>query len=154
MNLLSPLPPGENELVIHRSFAAPRALVFRAWTEAAHARHWWGPAHYPAISIEMDARPGGRWRAVLRSPDGKPDLSHGGVYREVVAPERVVFTFTWDEAGERGLETVVTITLVERDGKTEMTLRQSPFQSGGERDGHSGGWNSCFDRLTALLAKS
>ncbi|HEX3135157.1 MAG TPA: SRPBCC domain-containing protein [Planctomycetota bacterium] len=153
MSVLSPLPPGDDELVIRRSFAAPRPLVFRCWTEAEHARHWWGPANYPATSLVMDARVGGRWRAVLKSTEGKPDLSHGGVFHEVTAPERLVFTFTWDEDGERGMETIVTITLREIDGHTEMELRQSPFLSGGERDGHGGGWNSCFDRMAIHLAK-
>ena len=77
----------------------------------------------------MDVRPGGRWRACLRSIETGNDLWVGGVYREIVPPERLVFTFAWEEEGERGLETVVDITLTERDGKTHMTMRQTPFQS-------------------------
>lgn len=140
------------ELTIERMFNAPRALVFQAWTDPEHARQWFGPRDYPAREISMDVRPGGRWRSCLRSTETGNDLWMGGVYREIVPPERLVFTFAWEEEGERGLETVVTITLTERDGKTHMTLRQVPFQSTGELDGHRGGWSSAFDRLDDLLA--
>jgi uncharacterized protein YndB with AHSA1/START domain len=143
--------PGR-ELVITRVFDAPRELVFRAWTDVAHLRQWFGPKHHPACEMSIDIRPGGRWRGCLRSTEaaGK-DLWLGGVYREIVPPKRLVFTFAWEEEGERGLETLVTITLSDEGGKTRMTFRQSPFQSSGELDGHRGGWTSCFDRLDEHL---
>ena len=75
----------------------------------------------------------------------------GGVYREIAAPERLVFTFAWEEEGERGMETVVTITFAEENAKTRMTLRQTPFQSVAERDGHVYGWSSALDRLDEFL---
>ena len=121
------------ELVIERVFNAPRALVFRAWTDPEHARQWFGPRDYPARELTMDVRPGGRWRSCLRSVETGNDLWVGGVYREIVAPERLVFTFAWEEEGERGLETLVTLTFTERDG-------------------HRGGWTSTWDRLDDLLA--
>ena len=139
------------DLTMTRVFDAPRTLVFKAWTDPDHAMNWWGPSHHPAVHIEMDVRPGGTWRHCLRSAETGKDLWQGGVFREVVAPERLVFTFAWEEEGERGLETVVTVTFVERDGKTRMTFRQTPFQSDGERDGHHGGWSSTFDRLVDHL---
>ena len=81
------------------------------------------------------------------------DLWQGGVYREVVEPERLVFTFAWDqEDGSRGPETLVTIDFVELGGKTRMIFRQSPFNTRSNRDGHSQGWNSAFDRLAEALA--
>ncbi len=135
------------ELLIERVFNAPRELVFTAWTNPEHIRKWFGPRHHPAREIAMDVRPGGRWRSCLRSPETGNDLWVGGVYREIVPPERLVFTFAWEEEGERGLETVVTITFAEQGAKTLMTFRQTPFQSAGELDGHRGGWTSCFDRL-------
>jgi uncharacterized protein YndB with AHSA1/START domain len=145
--------PAERELVITRLLDAPRELVFRAWTDPRHAGQWWGPVNYPASHIEMDVRPGGAWRICLRSTEGKPDLWQGGVVREVVAPERLVFTFAWEEAGERGLETLVTVTFSEEGGKTRMTFRQVPFQSVEERDGHRWGWNSAFERLHETLVR-
>jgi uncharacterized protein YndB with AHSA1/START domain len=142
-----------HELVITRVFNAPRALVFKAWTDPRYAMNWWGPRDHPAIHVAMDARPGGAWRNCLRSVEDGRELWHRGVFHEVVAPERLVFTFAWEEDGERGLETLVTITFAEEGNKTRMTFRQTPFQSIAERDGHHGGWSSAFDRLDEHLAR-
>jgi uncharacterized protein YndB with AHSA1/START domain len=90
---------------------------------------------------------------LLASTETGKELVHGGVFREVTEPDRIVFTFAWEEAGERGLETLVTVTFVEQNGKTQMTFQQSPFQSVKERDGHQGGWTSTFDRLEEYLTK-
>ncbi|MBZ0149822.1 MAG: SRPBCC domain-containing protein, partial [Pseudorhodoplanes sp.] len=112
---------------------------------------WWGPKDYPATHLEMDVRPGGVWRGKLRAVEDGRELSHRGVFREVTAPERLVFTFAWDEEGERGLETLVTISFADQNGKTLMTFRQIPFQSTEEREGHRGGWTSAFDRFDEQL---
>jgi len=143
----------EHELLIERVFNTPRELVFKAWTDPQHARQWFGPRDHPAREVTMDVRPGGRWRGCLRSIETGQELWLGGVYREIVPPERLVFTFAWEEEGERGLETLVTIIFAEHEGKTHMTLRQTPFQSDGERDGHRGGWSSAFDRLDELVSR-
>jgi len=144
--------PAGGELIIKRVFAAPREKVFRAWTDPVQAMRWWGPRDYPATHMEIDARPGGKWRHCLTSLETGKELWQGGVFREVVAPERLVFTFAWEEEGERGLETLVTVTFADQGAKTLMTFRQAPFQSVSERDGHHGGWTSTFDRLDDLLA--
>lgn len=148
------LAPADRELVIMRVFRAPREAVFRAWTDPEQARQWWGPVNYPAAHLEMDTRPGGNWRICLRSTEGGPDLWQHGIFREVVPHERLAFTFVWEEEGERGLETLVTIDFADQGGKTLMTFRQSPFQSAKERDGHGWGWNSTFDRLDEELRSS
>jgi uncharacterized protein YndB with AHSA1/START domain len=70
----------------------------------------------------------------------------------VMPPSRLAFTFAWEEQGERGLETLVTITLADEGGRTRLTFRQTPFQSATERDGHGYGWGSTFDRLEEFLA--
>jgi len=102
--------------------------------------------------VEMDVRAGGHWRNCLTSPaDGRKLWQHG-TFREVVPPARLVFTFVWEEAGERGLETLVTITLADEGGRTRLTFHQTPFQSLTERDGHGYGWGSTFDRLDEFLA--
>lgn len=141
-----------SDLVITRVFDAPRELVFRMWTDATHAMQWWGPRDYPASHMEIDARPGGRWRHCLRATEGGRELWQHGVFREVVAPERLVFTFRWEEDGERGLETLVTVTFASEGPKTRVTFRHAPFQSDAERDGHRDGWTSSFDRLDEALA--
>lgn len=143
--------PADEELVITRIFDAPRELVFKLWTDPDHAMKWWGPRDYPAKYLDMDVRPGGAWRSCLRAPESGEELWHGGVFREVVPPYRLEFTFAWDEDGERGFENVVTVEFAEIDGKTQMTFRQAPFRSVKERDGHHGGWMSTFDRLSEHL---
>lgn len=146
------LPEAERELVVTRIFDAPRELVFKAWTDPAHARHWWGPTHHPATQMDMDVRVGGKWRNCLTSVETGEELWQNGVFREVTPPERLVFTFVWETEGERGIETLVSVTFADEDGKTRMTLRQAPFQSLGERDGHGEGWGSSFDRLADYAA--
>ncbi len=145
--------PADRTLTITRVFDAPRELVFKAWTDKQHAMMWWGPKHHPATQVDMDVKPGGRWRHCLKSVETGKDLWHGGSFREVVPPERLVFTFAWEESGERGLETLVTVTFEDLGGKTRMTMHQTPFQSLGERDGHGEGWSSAFDRLDEHLTK-
>jgi uncharacterized protein YndB with AHSA1/START domain len=142
----------EPVLVIERVFDAPRELVFKAWTEPQHLVHWSCPHGFTLTHCEGDLEPGGRWRSCMRSPDGR-DLWLGGVYREIVAPERLVFTHAWDdERGKPGHETLVTVTFAERGGKTAMTFRQAVFDSVAERDGHRGGWTECFEKLAAHLS--
>jgi len=144
---------GERELVIKRVFAAPRELVFKAWTDPEQLKQWSAPRGFTIPVSEGELRPGGKWRASMRKPDGT-DLWLGGVYREIVEPERLVFTHAWDtEQGQPGHETVVTVTFVERDGKTEMTFKQSGFKSVESRDGHEGGWTESFDRLEELVSR-
>jgi uncharacterized protein YndB with AHSA1/START domain len=144
--------PAARELVITRVFDAPRALVFKAWTDPQLAMNWWGPRDYPVAQMKMDVRPGGKWRHCLVSTENGRELWQGGVFREVVPPSLLVFTFAWEEEGERGLETLVIITFAEDGGKTRMIFRQTTFQSVEERDGHRGGWNSTFDRLDEYFA--
>jgi uncharacterized protein YndB with AHSA1/START domain len=102
----------------------------------------------------MEALEGRAWRNSLRSVETGEKLWHRGVFREVVPPERLVFTFAWEDEGERGIETIVTLTFAEEAGKTRMTLHQAPFLSVAERDGHSEGWNSAFDRLQELVEQT
>ncbi len=140
------------ELTIRRTFDAPRALVFRAWTEPQHLAQWSCPRGFTMIETRGELRVGGGFFACMRSPAGE-DHQLRGVYREIVPPERLVFTHAWlDARGVPGPETLVTVMLAERDGRTEMTFHQAGFESVASRDGHEGGWASCFERLAELLA--
>ncbi len=144
----------ERELVIVRVFDAPRRRVFEAWADPAQAKQWMGPRGFTTTHQEGDLRAGGAWRLCLRRDDDGKELWQGGVYREVVEPERLVFTFAWDQADRRrGHETLVTVTFAEQQGRTTMTFRQAAFESVEERDGHGDGWNSTFDRLGECLAQ-
>lgn len=110
---------------------------------------WAAPRGFIVTDSEADVRPGGAWRATMRSPDGVDHLAHG-VYREVVEPERLVYTHAWDEPD--AVETVVTVTFAEYEGRTEMTFRQDGFSSAGSRDGHESGWDEAIDCLGDILA--
>ncbi len=140
----------ERELVIKRTFDAPLDLVWQVWADPEHAKQWWGPKDFTTPVVELDARPGGKWRSLMIAPDGKEYWQHG-VYREVVPKKRVTFTFIWDSEPEH--EMLVSFSFAARGNKTEMTFRQTGFKSDGEREGHEGGWNESFDRLVDYLKK-
>ena len=142
----------DRELVMTRRFDAPRALVFKAWTDPAHAIRWWGPRNCPAIMLEMDPRPGGHWRGCLKSTGDGALKPQSGVFREVRPAERLVFTFGWDEPEGRGPETLVTIDFLEEGGRTLMRFHQGRFNTAPNCEGHRFGWSSTFDRLEDVLA--
>ena len=146
--------PSDLEIAMTRAFDAPRRLVFEAMTKPEHVSRWWGPHGTSIVSCEMDLRPGGSWRFVLRGPDGQ-DHPFKGVYREVVPPERVVSTFVYDVEGIRDHEAVETMTLDERDGKTlfQVTIRHKTKEArdGQLHSGMEGGAAQSYDRLAELL---
>jgi uncharacterized protein YndB with AHSA1/START domain len=144
--------PADRELVITRTFDAPRGLVFKVWAQSEHLVRWWGPRDFTTPSLKMDVRPGGTYRTCIRSPEGKEHWMQG-VYREVVEPERLAMTFAWeDERGQPGHETLVTVTFADEGGKTRLTFRQAVFESVADRDSHQKGWSSFLDRLEWYLA--
>jgi uncharacterized protein YndB with AHSA1/START domain len=157
--------PAECELVITRVLEAPRSLVFKAWTEPEHFVRWWGPNGFTTPFCKMDVRPGGVTHFCMRSPEGR-DYWGRWVYREVVPPERIVFTDTFaDEEGNPAeparygmpdwpFETLVTVTLAEDQGKTKLTLHHAVALSLAESTGAMQGWNEALDRLAAELARA
>lgn len=142
------------ELTITRVFDAPRWLVFRAWTDPEQLARWWGPAGFTAPSVTMDVRPGGAWRTYIGSESGDIERWMHGVYREIDEPDRLVFTFAWEEPdGTLGNETLVTVTFADHGDKTEMIFHQAVFTSTEERDSHHEGWSECFDDLATYLGQ-
>jgi len=144
--------PSDTEIQMIRVFDAPRDLVFEAHSSAEHMKHWWGPRKYETISAEVDFRPGGKWRIVHRGPDGEEYGFHGE-YREIVRPERIVWTFEYE--GAPGQVAVETLTLEEHDGKTTLTAI-SDAGSKEARDavlesGMTEGAAETFDRLEEYL---
>ena len=144
--------PSDREITMTRVFDAPRELVFQAHTDPQHIPHWWGQRGSTTIVDTMDVRPGGAWRFVQRDPEGN-EYGFRGEYREVVPPERLVYTFEFE--GMPGQILVETITFEEHDGKTRLTST-SVFSSVEDRDGmlesgmESGAIES-WDRLAELL---
>jgi uncharacterized protein YndB with AHSA1/START domain len=134
-------------LTVSRVIDAPRALVFQAWTDPAQVARWWGPKGFVTTHCDMDIRPNGRYRVCMRSPEGT-DHWKIGIYREIFAPERIVFTFAWeDAAGRPGNETTITVTFEALGQKTRLTLSQTGFDTIDNRDSHIKGWTSCLERF-------
>ena len=151
------------ELVITRTFDAPRELVWQAWTETERLVRWWGPKGFTAPVCTIDFRVGGKYLNCMRSPEGQ-DFWSTGVYREIVAPERIVCSDSFaDEAGnvvsaahygmdpDFPLELQITVTLAEDAGKTRMTLRHVGIPPGTMREMCEAGWNESFDKLADSL---
>jgi len=142
----------DHDLTITRVFDAPRDLVFEAWTNPDHVVRWWGPTGFTGESCTINLTDGGRWRACMRNSEDGAELWTSGVYHEIKRPERLVFSFAWEEPeGDPGHDTLVTIDFSVRDGKTEMTFHQAIFETAEDRDGHVEGWTECFDDLNAYL---
>ncbi len=120
----------ERELVITRTFDAPRRLVFAAWTKPENLVQWWGPKGFTLPTCEVDFRPGGAFHFVMRGPDGK-DYPFRGSYLEVVEPERIVFQGIIHE--ELGHQTWTTVTFAD-DGATRAACsRLYSFESDATR---------------------
>jgi uncharacterized protein YndB with AHSA1/START domain len=115
----------EPVVVFRRLVGAPPSLVFEAWTEPDHLRHWWGPRGFALVVCESDLRVGGQYRFVQRTPDGE---EHGfrGQYREVERPHRLVRTFVYEGAPEQ--ESVETVTF-ERERRGTLVTGESVFPS-------------------------
>jgi uncharacterized protein YndB with AHSA1/START domain len=110
--------PSDREIVMTRVFDAPRMLVFEAWTNPEHLPHWMlGPGGWTMPVCEIDLRPGGAWHFVWRHSNGS-EMEMRGMYREIVPPERLVSTESW---GGDWPETINTLALSEKDGKTTIT---------------------------------
>ena len=147
------LRPAALEVFMRRAFAAPRAFVFAAWTDERLIARWWASRAYTTLACTMDVRPGGAWSRRLMAPDGTL-ISEHGVYREVVAPERLVFTYSSEGGRIVDRETLVTVTFADRGGHTVLTLRHSELPTEEARTLHDGGWARCLDRFTTTLPES
>ncbi len=156
-NVPSPTASGP-ELIIARTVNAPRTLVWKLIAEPEHLVQWMGPRGFTAMSFTQDARVGGRWRGMLRpgtdNPHMSKDLWQGGIFREIRPPERVSYTFAWeeDDNGNPGNEMLVTLELHALGDRTKLIFHQTGFISEGQREGHEGGWNSAFDKLDDYVA--
>jgi uncharacterized protein YndB with AHSA1/START domain len=143
----------DDELLITRTFDAPASVLFALWSKPEHVKRWMGPGKFTCPEAQIDFRVGGAYRAMITSPE-RGENWFGGVYREIEHDRRLVFTFAWDNDGpSTGVETLVTITFEERDGKTVQTFHQRPFLNVERRDSHLGGWSKAFDKLGAYAAK-
>jgi len=147
---------GEGTVTLTRAFDAPRALVWRAWTDPTMMAQWFGPRHFTIPACELDVRVGGALRIVMRGPDGN-DYPMKGVFIEVVAPERLVYTnIAVDRDGKHLLEGETTVTFTEQSGKTTLTVTahavgRVPIATQ-MLAGMEAGWTQTIDKLEEFVA--
>lgn len=161
-----------NSFVLSRVLDAPRALVWRAFTEPDRLKEWWGPKGFTVLVSKMDLRVGGTYHYGMKAPDGTP-MWGKFVFREIVAPERMVFISSFsDEAGGTTrhpghmswpLQLLSTFTFEELpDGKTRFTIRWQAYNATAEEQktfdaGHDSmrmGWGGTLDQLAVYLANA
>lgn len=146
----------ETTLQITRKFAAPRDKVFQAWTDPKELKRWFAPSDdYSTTLVEVDLRVGGKYRIQMKAPGGEI-YTVGGTYREVVFPEKLVYTWAWEGGascgtmGEEG-ETLVTVVFHDRAAVTEVILTHEYFLTTEEKDKHGHGWVGCLERLAKTV---
>ena len=160
------------EFVIKRTFNSPVERVWKAWTDPDQLIQWWGPKGFTTVTAKIgDLKPGGTFHYCLRSPQGQ-EMWGRFVYREIVPNERLVYlnSFSDPEGGisrhplhkDWPLQLLSTITFVERDGKTTVTIRWIPYEATEKeretfeqgKDSMQGGWTGTLDQLEAYLSKA
>lgn len=151
-----------NELMITRVFDAPRALVWKAWTDPEHLMRWWGPEHFTSPVCKVDFRVGGKYLFCMRSPEGQ-DFWSTGTYQEIVPMERIIYTDSFSDAegnmispevygfgADYPIAPNVTLTFADEGGKTRLTIVTSrPAGEMGEMA--ELGFNQSLDKLAASL---
>jgi uncharacterized protein YndB with AHSA1/START domain len=116
----------EQEFVVERQFNASRILMFQVFTQPAHLKHWWAPQPYTIPVCTLDLRPGGIWHYCMRSPEGQDHWARS-VYREIMSPEKLVYTSTFADEHANPIEGIpehlTTMIFTEEAGKTRVTAR-------------------------------
>ena len=138
-------------LVVSRLIKAPRERVFAAWTKPAELMKWFGPEGCDALSAKLDARPGGEFIIHMKTCEmGEADIQ--GIYREVKAPSKLVFTWNWkNNANLQMPETLVTVDFLDRNGSTEVKIVHDYFPNNEARENHEHGWNGCLDKMEKVM---
>jgi uncharacterized protein YndB with AHSA1/START domain len=156
--VIETVPTSDRELVLARIIDAPRAKLYRAWTDPELLKQWFAPLPYTTPVAELDVRPGGASLVVMRGPDGK-DMPNRGVYLEVVENARLVLTDAYTKAWEPSDKPFMTVILTfeDADGKTKYTARVRHWtiadRETHEKMGFHQGWGICADQLAALVAR-
>src|SRR5271169_4686469 len=151
-------PNSDRELLLTRLIAAPRQKLFKAWTDPELLKQWFAPMPYTTPVAELDVRPGGASRIVMRDPEGN-EFPNRGVYLEVLENERLVFTDAYTKAWEPSAKPFMTVilTFADEGGKTRYTARVCHWtvadREAHEKMGFHEGWGRCADQLAALVAK-
>lgn len=133
-----------------RVFDAPPERVFEVLTEPTELAKWWGPHGFTTPEIHLDLRVGGSYRFTMQPPDGEA-FHLSGDFLEVHPPDRLSFTFRWDEPDPDDRETVVVLSLGSVGGATTVSLSQGEFATQGRLELHRQGWADSFEKLDLVL---
>lgn len=151
MSIAAAIPDDLRQLRIVRTFDAPRALVWKMWTEPAHVAAWWGPEHFTTPVVRMDVRAGGAIHMVMRGPDGA-DFPFDGRFVVVEEPQRLVMrSWVRREDGSTWFEVEQSFAFEEVGGRTRLTLDARVIEAGvdalGPLGGMEAGWSQSLDKL-------
>jgi uncharacterized protein YndB with AHSA1/START domain len=142
-------------ITMTRVFDVPREQVWNEWTEPGRFADWFGgsESEVPVSTVSMDVREGGVWRATMFAGPARREIHWKGEYREVVEPERLVFTLS-DQPSEDEYEHVTVVLTDLGDGRTEMLFQQRGRMSAKQYERADEGWSSFFDRMAEHLAET
>jgi uncharacterized protein YndB with AHSA1/START domain len=152
--------PDDATLILRRLLKAPQELAFKVWTSAEHIQQWMRPEPGMVVPLaSMDVRVGGKFRIQMKAPDGE-FFTAAGVFKEVKAPERLVYTWDWEKDGSgaefgelEGKESLVTVEFFNRGEHTEMVFTHSRFATVESRDSHARGWGKILESFAGLVEK-
>jgi uncharacterized protein YndB with AHSA1/START domain len=141
-------------LELRRTIRTSREKAFQAWTNPEQLKKWFAVSEgFTTPIAEVDLQVGGRYRLGMKAPGDNPILIVGGVYREIILFEKLVFTWQWETTDPNEPETLVTVEFFAQDGVTEIALKHELFTDLAQRDKHGEGWAGCFDHLESLFEK-
>ena len=136
---------------LQRRFDAPRENVFRAWTDPEVLKHWWCPDGWMPAEIEIDLRAGGSYRIGMRRRSGGAAVYVCGSFLEVNAPEKLAYTWQWENAFEQMPQTRVTVQFIQRDAATEVLLTHENLSDIAVCLHHRSGWIAAWERIEQIL---
>ncbi len=137
------------QLVVERTFDAPRDRVFRAWIDPERMIKWFAPVGMRPVNIEVEAHVGGKYQIGMQEPDGRT-IYATGEYVEIAAPNRLVFTWSW-LAEQRTENSLVTVEFIDRGGSTHIVLTHERLRTAEIKEGNRDGWSNCFESLHQYL---
>jgi len=146
-------PPGEVTREMKRVLPAARSVVFGAFSAADELATWWGPEGFSARSLEFNPRVGDSYRIEMQPPEGDP-FYLTGEFREVEPPDRLAYTFVWEDPDPDDVETLVELSFRDLGEATEVVFAQDPFKTEARRELHWNGWTDSFDKLEQFIAQA
>ena len=152
-------------LVVTRVFDAPRALVWKAWTDPKYVAQWWGPKDFTSPVCKMDFRGGGKFLFCMRAPDGQ-EVWSGGEYHEIVVHEKIVYSMYFADTegnkveaaqygiGHEAMDDAHDVIIFEDfgNGQTKLTLIGNESMESAKNSGQVEGWNQILDKVAAVVA--